>query len=99
MSIATLLNKSTAVFGQSIHGSSIVCQVGTPRNTMYALERPANSMMTAVSRIQTPSCPFEIGNDDQPKSGDPPPPPDGGTGGGGTGDLSCVSTGIFNVWP
>ena len=47
-SIATLLNSKIAVFGQSSDGSSIFCQDGIPRKTMYALERPANSMMIAV---------------------------------------------------
>src|SRR5215813_1784 len=55
-------------------------------------------MMTAVRRIQTPSCPLGIGNDDAPESQEssPPWPPVGLTGGGGTVPVLrfSVNTGI-----
>src|SRR5262245_5999474 len=95
-----LLNNSAAVFGQSKRGSSMVCQAGTPRSTMYALDSPANNIMIAVRRIQTPICPLETGNDDPKSDESPPPCPPGGCGGAG-GIIpvrrSSVNTGItFN---
>src|SRR5882757_9728103 len=94
--MATLLNSRTIVFGQSSEGNSMFCHSGTARKTMYALDRPANSMMIAVSRIQTPTWPFEIGNDG-PNAPEPPSPGLPGWAGGGTIPVrpGSVNTGIF----
>src|SRR5262245_51792873 len=77
------------------------CHAGTPRNTIYALDKPANSMMTAVSRIQTPIWPLEIGNDDpESEESSPPRPPGGGGGGRIIPDRrSSVITGITTHFP
>src|SRR5262249_4218226 len=99
---ATLLKSSTAVFGHSIHGSSMFCQVGTPRSTIYALESPAKSITIAVSKIQTPIWPFEIGKDEPESAESSPPRPPGGSGGcGGRVPVrrSSVKTGISSQFP
>src|SRR5262249_9697270 len=98
MSIATLLSSRIAVLGQSSHGSSMFCHAGTPRSTIYALDRPANNMITAVNRTHKPSCALGIGNEDDSGSDESPPPrpPGGFTGGGGIDPVlrSSVITGI-----
>src|SRR5437868_9730088 len=106
ISIATLLNSRIAVFGHSQEGNSMFCQVGTPRNTMYALVSPANNIMIAVSNIHTPIWPFEIGNEEagSPLNSPPPPRPSrGGDGGSAIPFRSSTRVGIYPLnassWP